>query len=274
MDSAFHYEGADFLAEGVKLAELAEQCGTPLYVYSRAALTENYRALERALAHCAHLICYSVKAASNTAILRLLKDEGSGADIVSEGELLRCLKAGMDPKKIVFSGVGKKVSEMKAALEAGILMFNVESAGEMELLNRAAGEKGVRAPMAFRVNPDVDPQTHPYIATGLRESKFGVPVSEAPELYKTAAGLANLEVIGADCHIGSQLTKVSPFEAAAERMENLLGELAGLGIALKYLDMGGGLGIRYRDEEVPRAEDYGAAVSKIAGRFRDLTLII
>jgi diaminopimelate decarboxylase len=259
--------------EGVALDTLAERFGTPLYVYSRQALEAAYQAYIRAFAATPHLICYAVKANSSLAILNVFARLGAGFDIVSGGELARVLAAGGDPGKVVFSGVGKTADEMRAALTAGILCFNVESVSELHRLNRVAGELGKVAPVSFRVNPDVDPKTHPYISTGLKENKFGVPIADAPELYRLAAGLSNLEVTGIDCHIGSQLTDLSPLADAADRVLALVDTLAAEGIALHHVDLGGGVGIRYRDETPPDLSAYGQALAvRFAGRREKLLL--
>jgi diaminopimelate decarboxylase len=259
--------------EGVALDTLAERFGTPLYVYSRQALESAYQAYAQAFAATPHLICYAVKANSSLAILNLFARLGAGFDIVSGGELARVLAAGGDPGKVVFSGVGKTAAEMRAALEAGILCFNVESVSELHRLNRVAGELGKVAPVSFRVNPDVDPKTHPYISTGLKENKFGVPIADAPALYRLAASLPNLEVTGIDCHIGSQLTNLSPLADAADRVLALVDSLAAEGIALHHIDLGGGVGIRYRDETPPDLAAYGRVLGeRFAGRREKLLL--
>ncbi|MBW8370437.1 MAG: diaminopimelate decarboxylase [Thiobacillus sp.] len=259
--------------EDVALDTLAERFGTPLYVYSRQALESAYQAYADAFAETPHLICYAVKANSSLAILNLFARLGAGFDIVSGGELARVLAAGGDPGKVVFSGVGKTADEMRAALDAGILCFNVESASELHRLNRVAGELGKVAPVSFRVNPDVDPKTHPYISTGLKENKFGVPIAEAPALYRLAASLPNLAVTGIDCHIGSQLTELSPLADAADRVLTLVDALAADGITLHHIDLGGGVGIRYRDETPPDLAAYGRALAaRFAGRREKLLL--
>lgn len=256
----FAYRSRRLCAEGVDLEAVAQQVGTPCYVYSRAAIEERFRAFDSAFAGRDHLVCYAVKANSNLAVLNVLARLGAGFDIVSGGELARVLTAGGDPKKIVFSGVGKTETEMRQALAAGIHCFNVESEPELELLNRVAGALAKRAPVALRVNPDVDASTHPYIATGLRESKFGVDIDRAFEIFRSARALAHLEIVGVDCHIGSQILELKPFVDALERVLHLIGELADAGIALAHLDLGGGLGIRYGDEEAPEPAEYVAAL--------------
>lgn len=259
--------------EGVALDTLAERFGTPLYVYSRAALESAYRAYAEAFAATPHLICYAVKANSSLAILNLFARLGAGFDIVSGGELARVLAAGGDAGKVVFSGVGKTAAEMRAALEAGILCFNVESESELHRLDRVAGELGKVAPVSFRVNPDVDPKTHPYISTGLKENKFGVAIAEAPRLYRLAASLPHLRITGIDCHIGSQLTDLSPLADAADRVLALVDALAAEGITLDHIDLGGGVGIRYRDETPPDLAAYGRVLAqKFAGRREKLVL--
>ncbi|MGB9130813.1 MAG: diaminopimelate decarboxylase [Thiobacillus sp.] len=259
--------------EDVALDTLAERFGTPLYVYSRQALESAYQAYSDAFAETPHLICYAVKANSSRAILNLFARLGAGFDIVSGGELARVLAAGGDPGKVVFSGVGKTADEMRAALEAGILCFNVESVSELHRLNRVAGELGKVAPVSFRVNPDVDPKTHPYISTGLKENKFGVPIADAPALYRLAASLPNLAITGIDCHIGSQLTDLSPLADAADRVLALVDALAAEGITLHHIDLGGGVGIRYHDETPPDLAAYGRTLAaRFVGRREKLLL--
>jgi diaminopimelate decarboxylase len=259
--------------EDVALNELAERFDTPLYVYSRQALESAYQAYAKAFADTPHLICYAVKANSSLAILNLFASLGTGFDIVSGGELTRVLAAGGDPAKVVFSGVGKTAREMRAALQAGILCFNVESVSELHRLNRVAGEMGKIAPVSFRVNPDVDPKTHPYISTGLKENKFGVPITDAPALYRLAATLPNLKITGIDCHIGSQLTDLSPLADAADRVLALVDALATEGIVLHHIDLGGGVGIRYRDETPPDLDAYGRVLAaRFKGRHETLLL--
>ncbi|KAF0805574.1 diaminopimelate decarboxylase [Alcanivorax xiamenensis] len=256
----FPYRDGTLYVEELPLALLAERFGTPLYVYSRAALETHYRAFDDAFGDHPHQVCYAVKANSNVAVLNVLARCGAGFDIVSGGELERVLRAGGDPDKIVFSGVGKTADEMARALQVGIHCFNVESAAELELLNLVAGELGQQAPIAIRVNPDVDAQTHPYISTGLKENKFGVDIRKAPALYQRAAELPHIRILGIDCHIGSQLTRLEPFEDALERVLALLTELQELGIEIHHLDLGGGLGVTYNDETPPAHEDYVAAL--------------
>ena len=261
--SAFAYRDGELCAEAVPLSAIAQRYGTPCYVYSKQALTAAYREYDNAFAGMPHLICYALKANSNLGILSLFARLGSGFDIVSGGELARVIAAGGDPGKVVFSGVGKSAAEMEQGLVAGIFCFNVESAGELHLLNEVAGRLGKRAPVSFRVNPDVDPKTHPYIATGLRESKFGVALNEAPALYQRAAAMEHIAVQGLDMHIGSQLTDLEPCREAATKVRDLVDRLRGDGIALKHVDLGGGLGIRYRDETPIALSAYASMVREL-----------
>jgi diaminopimelate decarboxylase len=273
MDDYFHYQNDTLYAEQVSLAEIAARFGTPCYVYSRAALTDNLRQFTNALQGRKHLICYAVKANSNLAILNLFARQGAGFDIVSGGELQRVLAAGGDARKVVFSGVGKTVAEMRMALEAGILCFNVESDAELDRLNEVAASMGKIAAISLRVNPDVDAKTHPYISTGLKQNKFGVAYSDALALYRKARGLPGLRISGMDCHIGSQLTETGPFIDAAEKVLALVDELSREGIHLEHLDLGGGLGIRYHDETPPAIGDYVTALlSALQGRSEKLIL--
>jgi len=257
----------------VSLEDIASRFGTPCYVYSRAALTEGFRQFSDALKGREHLICYAAKANANLAILNLFARLGAGFDIVSGGELQRVLAAGGNARKVVFSGVGKTASEMRMALDAGILCFNVESEAELDRLNEVAGLMGKKAAISLRVNPDVDAKTHPYISTGLKQNKFGVAYTEAIALYRKANALPNLRITGMDCHIGSQLTETSPFIAAIEKVLLLVDELEKLGIELEHLDLGGGLGICYQDETPPAISDYIAALlSALKGRKQKLIL--
>ena len=269
----FTYRNDEMYCEDVPLREIVDAVGTPAYVYSLAQLRDAFRSFDQAFAASRHLVCFSVKANSNLAVLRAFVNEGSGFDIVSGGELFRVLKAGADPGKVVFSGVGKTREEMEYALRSGILMFNVESEQEMEALNEVAGSMGVTAPVSFRINPDVDPQTHPYISTGMKKSKFGIAIDPAAEAYRRAIALPNLEVVGVDCHIGSQLTSTSPFADAAERVRAFIEVLQGEGADLRYVDLGGGLGIRYDDEEPPDPADYAKALME-GVRGLDVTLVL
>ena len=270
---AFTYRHGELFAEQVPLAELAQQFGTPCYVYSRAVIEHNYRAYEQALGSKPHLICYAVKANSNLAVLQLLARLGAGFDIVSGGELQRVLAAGGDPSKIIFSGVGKTVEEIRTALTTGIRCFNVESEAELLRINELAGELGCLAPVSLRVNPDVDAGTHPYISTGLKENKFGIDSGEALAVYRTAAALENIEVVGIDCHIGSQLTDVTPFLDALDRLLHIVDQLNESGITIHHLDLGGGLGVSYRNETPPAPGELIAAVQKRLAD-RNLTLLL
>ncbi|QFY89026.1 diaminopimelate decarboxylase [Magnetovirga frankeli] len=256
----FNYRDDRLFAEEIPLADIAERFGTPCYVYSRATLERHWRAFDRALANHPHLICYAVKANSNLAVLNVLARLGSGFDIVSVGELERVRVAGGDPAKVVFSGVGKRADEMQRALELGIRCFNIESEPELELLDQVAADMGLQAPVSIRVNPDVDAQTHPYISTGLRENKFGIDINRARAVYARAAELSHIQILGIDCHIGSQLTGLTPFIDALERVLTLVAQLREDGIELKHLDLGGGLGVRYVDEDPPEPADYAAQI--------------
>ena len=269
---AFNYRDGELFAEGVALSAIAERFGTPTYVYSRAHIEAQYLAYADALAGTPHLVCFAVKANSNLGVLNVLARLGAGFDIVSRGELERVLAAGGQADKIVFSGVGKTRDDMRRALEVGVHCFNVESTDELERLQVVAAELGVRAPISLRVNPDVDAGTHPYISTGLKENKFGIAIADAEDVYIRAAQLPNLEVVGVDCHIGSQLTTLPPFIDALDRLLGLIDRLGDCGIYLRHIDLGGGLGVRYRDEEPPLAGDYIKAVrERIDGR--DLALV-
>ena len=271
--SEFSYRGEQLFAEDLALDAIAERYGTPSYVYSRAALERAFLAYREALAGCDHLICYAVKANSNLAVLNVLARLGAGFDIVSGGELLRVIAAGGDPRKVVFSGVAKSLEDMALALERDILCFNIESAAELELLNQVAAANGATARISVRVNPDVDAGAHPYIATGLRDNKFGVAEEAVLDLYQRAAGLEHIEILGVDCHIGSQLTRLSPFLDALHSLLALVDGLAGQGISIRHIDIGGGLGVRYQDETPPPVSEYAAAIRQaIAGR--ELTLIL
>ncbi|WP_370257762.1 diaminopimelate decarboxylase [Marinobacter nauticus] len=269
----FNYRNGELYAEDVAVADIAERFGTPAYIYSRATLERHYRAYDEALNNRPHLVCYAVKANSNLAVLNVLARLGAGFDIVSAGELERVLRAGGDAGKVVFSGVGKQEWEMKRALEAGVRCFNVESDTELDRLNKVAGELGVKAPISLRVNPDVDAGTHPYISTGLKENKFGIDIAEAPAVYARAASLPNLDIHGVDCHIGSQLTSVSPFLDALGRVLSLIDTLAEQGIRIRHLDMGGGLGVTYNQETPPQPADYVKALNERMGD-RELELVL
>lgn len=273
----FQYKNDELYCEDVSLATIAEEVGTPVYVYSHATLTRHLEVFSQGLARIDHLVCFSVKANSNLAVLRTLFAGGAGADVVSGGELYRALAAGADPRKIVFSGVGKTEAEMRQGLEAGILAFNVESREELEVLDRVARAMGRRAPVSLRINPDVDPETHPYISTGLKQNKFGIPMDEAREHYRFARGLAGVELVGVDCHIGSQLTRTAPFTDATQRLVALIQDLRDEGMVLRYLDIGGGLGIPYGKEGEPAPPlpaDYGAAIEQAVAPLADMALTV
>jgi len=261
----FSYREGSLYAEGVAVSAIAAEHGTPCYIYSRAALEAAFMEYRQALAGAEHLVCYAVKANSNLAVLNVLARLGAGFDIVSGGELERVVAAGGNPSMIVFSGVSKKPAEMRRALELGIHCFNLESAAELEVLNAVAGEVGRAAPVSVRVNPDVDARTHPYISTGLRENKFGLTMDEALRVYQRAAQLQNIEVVGLDCHIGSQLTELAPFIDALHRLLALVDKLANMGIAIRHLDLGGGLGVNYRDETPPSVAQYIGAIRDVVG---------
>ena len=269
----FEYHNGELFAEGVPVRRIAREVGTPVYIYSLATLRRHFSVFDRAFARLPHLVCFSMKSNSNLAVLRVFVKEGGGFDIVSAGELFRALKAGADPKRIVFSGVGKKREEIEFALKAGILMFNVESEQELTVLNDIARGLGTKAPISLRVNPDVDPKTHPYISTGMKKSKFGIDIKRSLVEYKRALSLSHLEVIGVDCHIGSQLTTIPPFVDALSRVKVFVEALRKEGARIRYLDLGGGLGIRYEDEEPPHPEEYAEAL--IQGlQGLDVTLIL
>lgn len=269
---AFQRRNGELYVEDIPLTQLAERFGTPLYVYSRSTLTERYQAYAQALGDHPGMICYAVKANSNLAVLDLLARAGAGFDIVSGGELERVLQAGGVPQRIVFSGVGKTREEMARALEVGIYCFNVESEAELELLSAVATELGKTAQVSVRVNPDVDAKTHPYISTGLKDNKFGIDITRAPEVYRRAKALPGLAIAGLDCHIGSQLTELAPFLDALDRLLLLVDKLADDGIQISHLDLGGGLGVTYRDENPPPVADYMAAIKARLGD-RPLSLL-
>ncbi|MEC8227516.1 MAG: diaminopimelate decarboxylase [Pseudomonadota bacterium] len=270
----FSYQNQTLHAEDVSVKDLASQYGTPLYIYSRATLERHWKAFDEALGDHPHLICYAVKANSNIGVLSVLAKLGSGFDIVSGGELARVKAAGGDMSKVVFSGVGKTPEEIEFALEEGIHCFNVESEPELHRINEVAGKLGKQAPISLRINPDVDAKTHPYISTGLKANKFGIARERAIAVYELANSLPNLNVVGMDCHIGSQLTETGPFVDALERLLVLIDELASKGIHIKHLDVGGGLGVTYRDETPPHPREYAAAIAeKMKGR-ENLTLIM
>ena len=269
----FAYSRNDLYCEQVALADVAAHVGTPAHVYSSQTILANYRAYDEAFGDLPHTVCYAVKANSSLAVLALLAHAGAGFDIVSGGELARVLAAGGTPGKIVFSGVGKTEPEMEAALNAGILCFNVESESELARLNEVAGRLHKTAPVSFRVNPDVDAKTHPYIATGLKTSKFGIAYADAPRMYEKAALMPHLKVVGVDCHIGSQLTESAPFAEALDKVLDLVDRLAAMGIELHHIDLGGGLGVRYQDETPPAMAEYaGVLLSRLQGRPQNLIL--
>ena len=270
----FQYKNEQLYVEDLPVKQLAEEFGTPLYIYSRATLERHWHAFNSALGDHPHLICYAVKANSNIGILNIMAKLGSGFDIVSQGELERVLAAGGEASKVVFSGVAKSRAEIMRALEVGIRCFNVESIAELHHINQIAGEMGKVAPISLRVNPDVDAHTHPYISTGLKENKFGVSVDEAREVYKLAATLPHVKITGMDCHIGSQLTELQPFLDAADRLIRLIEQLQEDGITLKHLDLGGGLGVTYTDETPPHPSDYAAALLNKLKGYENLEIIL
>ena len=270
----FQYKNEQLYVEDLPVKQLAEEFGTPLYIYSRATLERHWHAFDSALGKHPHLICYAVKANSNIGILNVMAKLGSGFDIVSQGELERVLEAGGEASKVVFSGVAKSRSEIMRALEVGIRCFNVESIAELYHINQIAGEMVKVAPISLRVNPDVDAHTHPYISTGLKENKFGVSVDEAREVYKLAATLPHVKITGMDCHIGSQLTELQPFLDATDRLIRLMEQLKEDGITLKHLDLGGGLGVTYTDETPPHPSDYATALLNKLKDYEDLEIIL
>lgn len=265
----FDYRDGKLFAEEVSVTELTEKYGTPLYIYSAATFRRHFDAFDSAFEGLDHLTCYSVKANSNLSILKLLAEMGAGMDVVSGGELYRALKAGVPADKIVYSGVGKRAEEISQALEAGILMFNVESLAELYKINEVAGILGKTARISIRINPDVDPQTHPYISTGMKKNKFGLDIEHSLEAYKIAMELENIEPVGMDCHIGSQLTNIDPFLEALDKLLNFYEKLKEMGLEIKYLDLGGGLGISYEEEQPPHPTDFGSA---LADKLKDIPL--
>ena len=269
----FNYHDDQMYCEDVPISRIAREVGTPFYLYSHATLQRHFLAFQKAFESVSHLICFSAKSNSNLAVLRLFANLGGGLDIVSGGELFRGLRAGIPPDRIVFSGVGKREDEISYALESGILMFNVESFQELDLIDRCAAGLKKKAPIALRVNPDVDPKTHPYISTGLKKNKFGLNVEAVVEAYKAAHACAHVDVIGISCHIGSQVTEVAPFVDALVRLKDLVTTLDGLGLSIRYLDLGGGLGITYDQESPPHPSEYGKAVIETLDRA-PLTLIL
>ncbi len=269
----FNYKNGHLHCEEVSVASIAEAVGTPFYLYSHATLSRHFETFDRAFSKVSHLVCFALKANSNAAVLRLFARMGGGADIVSGGELYRALRAGVPPERIVYSGVGKTEDEIGYALRKGILMFNIESTQELEAINQAAARMKRKARIALRVNPDVDPKTHPYVSTGLKENKFGIDIGQALEEYRSARALSHVDIVGVSCHIGSQITEVSPFVDALAKVRDLVSVLQGEGIPIRYLDLGGGLGIKYDQEEPPVPSEYAEAIME-GMRGLDATLIL
>lgn len=269
----FEYKNGELFCEDLSVTEIAKEVGTPFYLYSKATLTRHFKAFDSGFEEIDHLTCFAVKSCSNIAILSLFGKIGGGADIVSGGELYRALQAGVDPAKIIYSGVGKTEEELRYGLQSNILLFNVESEQELHRLNDVAADMGVKAPISFRVNPDVDPQTHAYISTGLAKNKFGIPINEALDLYLQADAMENIEVKGVSCHIGSQLTLISPFVETLRKLKDFVGRLAEKNIIIQYLDLGGGVGIIYDDEEPPHPKEYAKAIKEELGDLK-ATLIL
>jgi diaminopimelate decarboxylase len=269
----FEYRQGELYCEQVPVSQIAKEVGTPCYIYSHATLIRHFRAYDSAFSNIPHIIAFAMKANSNLAILRLMAKEGSGVDIVSGGELFRALKAGVPPSKIVFAGVGKNAEEIRDALKADILMFNVESSAEIQAINDVAASVGKKARVALRINPDIDPKTHPYISTGLKKSKFGIAADRALEEFKVASSLGYIEVVGVHAHIGSQLTEVTPFVESLKKVVKLIEALKGLGINIRYLNIGGGLGITYSDEKPPLPQDLSDAISPLVAGL-NLTLVM
>jgi diaminopimelate decarboxylase len=263
----FEYKDGRLHCEGMAIESVAEKVGTPFYLYSYHTLVRHFTVFDQAFRGIPHLVCFSAKANSSLALLRLFTSLGGGIDIVSGGELYRALKAGADPRKIVFSGVGKREDEIEYALKTGILMFNVESSQELQSIDKVAGRVGKKAPVAIRVNPDIDPKTHPYISTGLKKNKFGIDILRAPMAYQMASQLPNLQVIGIDCHIGSQLVEIEPIVEALKKLKRLVQDLRKEGMVIQYLDLGGGLGITYADEEPPHPIEYASSILEEAKGF-------
>lgn len=268
----FHYVGDELWCEEVPLRAIARDIGTPFYLYSYRTLVDHYRVFDRAFSGLKHMICFSVKANSNIGILKIFINEGGGVDIVSGGELFRALQAGVDPGKVVYSGVGKRVDEIEYALKMDILMFNVESSEELQRIDECAGRLGRKARISVRINPDVDPKTHPHISTGLKENKFGINIEKSLQAYRRAKGLENIDIVGVDCHIGSQVTRMEPFIDALGRLKKLVESLGREGIEVKYLDLGGGLGITYDQELPPHPAEYARAIID-ASKDMDCTFI-
>ncbi len=267
----FHYQNGELYCEDVPLARIAKEVGTPCYVYSHHTLVRHFRVYDGAFKNIPHIVAFAMKSNSNLAVLRLMAKEGSGVDIVSGGELFRALKAGVPASKIVFAGVGKKADEIREALKADILMFNVESSAELDAINEVAASMGVKARVALRINPDIDPKTHPYISTGLKKSKFGIAADRAIEEFKNAAAFSHIKVVGLHAHIGSQLTQVTPFVESLKKVLTLVQSLAEQGIPLRYVNIGGGLGITYSDETPPEPKDLAEAISPLV---RDLKCVL
>jgi diaminopimelate decarboxylase len=270
---SFEYRHGELYCEQVPVSQVAKEVGTPCYIYSHATLTRHFRAYDGAFKDIPHVVAFAMKANSNLAILRLMAKEGSGVDIVSGGELFRALKAGVPPSKIVFAGVGKSADEIRDALKAGILMFNVESSAELRAIDEVAASVGKTARVALRINPDIDPKTHPYISTGLKKSKFGIAADRALEEYKLASSLSHIEIVGVHAHIGSQLTEVTPFVEALKKVVALVEALKDQGIGIQYLNVGGGLGITYLDEKPPLPKDLAEAIFPLV-KDRNLTLVM
>ena len=258
----FIYKNNELYCESVAIADIAKAVGTPFYLYSSATLTHHFNTFDKSFAELSHLTCFAVKSCSNLAILRLFSTLGGGADIVSGGELYRSLKAGIDPRRIVYSGVGKTEEELRYGLVSGILMFNVESEQELEKLQQVAQEQDLVAPVSFRVNPDVDPKTHAYISTGLAKNKFGIPIEQAEKVYLRAKEMSHIKILGVSCHIGSQLTEISPFTETLHKVKQFVSRLETHGISIEYLDLGGGLGVRYQDEKPPHPQEYARALKE------------
>ncbi len=258
----FEYKDGELFCEEVSVTQIAKEVGTPFYLYSKATLSRHFHVFDSGFEGIDHITCFAVKSCSNIAVLSLFGDLGGGADIVSGGELFRALKAGIDPRRIIYSGVGKTEKELRYGIQSGILLFNVESEQELHRLNKVAGDMGVKAPVAFRVNPDVDAKTHAYISTGLAKNKFGIPINEALDLYLQAAEMEGVEVKGVSCHIGSQLTLISPFVETLRKLKAFVERLTDNGISIDYLDLGGGVGITYDDEEPPHPKEYAKAIKE------------
>ena len=258
----FIYKDNELYCESVAIADIAKSVGTPFYLYSNATLTHHFNTFDKSFGELSHLTCFAVKSCSNLAILRLFSTLGGGADIVSGGELYRSLKAGIDPRRIIYSGVGKTEEELRYGLVSGILMFNVESEQELEKLQQVGKELELVAPVSFRINPDVDPKTHAYISTGLAKNKFGIPIEQAEKIYLRAKEMSNIKILGVSCHIGSQLTEISPFTEALRKVKLFINRLGTLGISIDYLDLGGGLGVRYYDEKPPHPQEYARALKE------------